>query len=241
MEFTVNAHEASPGHHTQGQGYVENFRDNCLSGVDFDFLRNTYVTAYREGWALYAENPIAAQDTDLYQGRPLENYGAIKSQIWRALRLIIDTGLHFKNMTRDQALDLFNRYMWDNSDVVANEVSRYQAWPGQATAYMTGQLAIWRMRNDTLAKLGGKFNLQDFHYHILSHGEVPISYLQAYIKEYTQCVLHDGDKSCEDLLRANMKQEYYPKEAFEEENKEYKIFNKLKELLEEEEDAIYEF
>jgi len=70
---------------------------------------------------------------------------------------------------------------------------------------------------------------------------VPISYLQAYIKEYTQCVLHDGDKSCEDLLRANMKQEYYPKEAFEEENKEYKIFNKLKELLEEEEDAIYEF
>ena len=64
-------------------------------------------------------------------------------------------------MTRDQALDLFNRYMWDNSDVVANEVSRYQAWPGQATAYMTGQLAIWRMRNDTLAKLGGKFNLQD--------------------------------------------------------------------------------
>ena len=153
----------------------------------------------------------------------------------------MDTGLHLKNMTRDQALDLFNRYMWDNSDVVANEVSRYQTWPGQATAYMTGQLAIWRMRNETLAKLGAKFNLQDFHYHILSHGEVPISYLQVYIKEYTQCVLHEGDKSCKDVLRANMKQEYYPKETFVEENRECKLFNKLKELLEEEEDAIYEF
>lgn len=85
------------------------------------------MTAFNEGWGLYAENPLVAQDTDVYQHRPLENYGAMKGQIWRALRLIIDTGLHSQNMTRDQAIDLFRRYLWDESDVVVNEVSRYHA------------------------------------------------------------------------------------------------------------------
>ena len=147
--------------------------------------------------------------SDVYHGRQLERYGALKSQIWRALRLIIDTGLHSKNMTRDEALDLFRRYMWDDSDIVANEVSRYQAWPGQATAYMTGQLAIWRMRNETSEKLGAKFKIQDFHYHVLSHGQAPISYLQTYIEEYTNCVLHEGDDGCKDILAVVNEREYY--------------------------------
>lgn len=144
-------------------------------------------------------------------------------------------------MTRDEALGLFKRYMWDDSDVVVDEVSRYQAWPGQATAYMTGQLAIWRMRNETQAKLGARFNLQDFHYHILSHGEVPIAYLQTYIEKYAECVLHEGDRGCGDVLSANVKQEHYQEDRFVDDNNEYKILKKLKELLQEEEETISEF
>ncbi|XP_022779081.1 uncharacterized protein LOC111320683 isoform X1 [Stylophora pistillata] len=198
FEFTVNALEASPGHHLQSQGYKENFGHVCEEGVNFQFLRDVTAIAIREGWGLYSENPLATQDTDLYQNRILERYGALKGQIWRALRLIIDTGLHSKNMTRDEAINLFQRYMWDYSDVVPNEVSRYEAYPGQATAYMTGQLAIWRMRNETSKKLGANFKIQDFHYQVLSQGEVPISYLQTHIEEYTNCVLHEGGNGCSD-------------------------------------------
>lgn len=175
--------------------------------------------------------------SDLYQNRPLENYGALRGQIWRALRLIIDTGLHSGNMTRDQAIDLFRRYLWDDSDVVVNEVSRYQAWPGQATSYMTGQLAIWRMRNETMEKFGAKFKLQDFHYHVLSHGTVPISYLQTYIKEYIDCVLHEGGSDCKDILASSKKQEYSG-ETFAEDKFQHKILEKLRELLPED---SYEF
>ncbi|KAL9963975.1 hypothetical protein ACROYT_G027540 [Oculina patagonica] len=231
FEFTVNAHEASPGHHLQSQGYQELFADQCKDGVNFG------ATAFREGWALYAENPLAAQDIDLYKNRPLENYGGLKGQIWRALRLIIDTGLHSRNMSREQAVDLFRRYMWDDSDVVVNEVSRYQAWPGQATSYMTGQLAIWRMRNETREKLGAKFKLQDFHYHVLLHGEVPISYLQTYIKEYTNCVLHEGENDCKEIL-ANSKKQGHSGETLAENENQRTILEELKELLPED---SYEF
>ena len=174
---------------------------------------------------------------DLYQNRPLENYGALKGQIWRALRLIIDTGLHSKSMTRDQAIDLFRRYMWDDSDVVVNEVSRYQAWPGQATSYMTGQLAIWRMRNETKERLGANFKLQDFHFHVLLHGEVPISYLQTYIKEYTYCVLNEGEKDCKEILAISKKQEH-SEEMFADGKYQRKILEELRQLTPEE---SYEF
>ena len=175
--------------------------------------------------------------SDLYQHRPLENYGAMKGQIWRALRLIIDTGLHSQNMTRDQAIHLFRRYLWDESDIVVNEVSRYQSWPGQATSYMTGQLAIWKMRNATLAKLGAKFKLQDFHYHVLLHGPVPISYLQTYIEEYSYCVLHEEESHCKEILTAFRKMEPSGEALLEEENK-YEFLSKLRDLTPED---SYEF
>lgn len=175
--------------------------------------------------------------SDLYQHRPLENYGAMKGQIWRALRLIIDTGLHSQNMTRDQAIHLFRRYLWDESDVVVNEVSRYQGWPGQATSYMTGQLAIWRMRNETLEKLGAKFKLQDFHYHVLLHGSVPISYLQTYIDEYSNCVLREEESHCEEILTAFSKIEPSG-EALLADKYQHEFLNKLRELTPED---IYEF
>jgi len=140
-------------------------------------------------------------------------------------------------MTRDQAIDLFRRYLWDESDVVVNEVSRYQAWPGQATSYMTGQLAIWRMRNETLEKLGAKFKLQDFHYHVLLHGPVPISYLQTYIEEYANCVLHEEESHCQEMLAAFSKTE--PSSvALVDDEYQNEFFNKLRELTPED---TYEF
>lgn len=136
---------------------------------------------------------------DLYKNQPLRRYGVIKSQIWRALRLIVDTSVHYKHMTRDEALALFRQHMWDDSDVIHKEIARYQAWPGQATSYMIGQLKIWEMRNDSKANLGRKFDIRDFHYHVLSQGDAPLWYLDGYIKEfYVNCVLsaasNDGKK-----------------------------------------------
>lgn len=101
-------------------------------------------------------------------------------------------------MTRDEALTLFRQYMWDNSDVIHKEVSRYQAWPGQATSYMIGQLEIWRMRNEAKAQMGGKYDIRDFHYHVLSQGGVPLWYLDDYIKNfYVSCVLSETSKNYE--------------------------------------------
>ncbi len=91
-------------------------------------------------------------------------------QIWRALRLVVDTGLHYKGFTRQRALDLFAKYAWDKSDIAQKEVLRYQSNPGQATAYMIGQLDIWRYRNETKKALGDKFSLKEFHFQALSQG-----------------------------------------------------------------------
>ena len=159
----------------------------------WDFFRFSPVS-------LFPLNVSLISIADLYEGQPLRRYGMIKAQIWRALRLIIDTGLHYKNMSRDQAVSIFRQYMWDDSDLIEKEVARYQAWPGQATAYMIGQLEIWRMRNESEASLGGKFDLRDFHFHVLSQGEVPLWFLDDYIKHvYVNCVLQgvsDSDKRC---------------------------------------------
>ena len=87
-------------------------------------------------------------------------------------------------MSRDEALALFRQYLWDDSDVIDKEVTRYQAWPGQAISYMIGQLEIWRMRNESEAKLGGKYDIRDFHYQVLSQGEVPLWFLDKYIKTF---------------------------------------------------------
>ena len=122
--------------------------------------------------------------------------------LWRALRLVIDTGLHGGNMTRDQALQLFAEYLWDVSDVPEKEVSRYQSTPGQATSYMIGRQAIWKIRNATESKLGSKFNLKDFHYHILRQGVGPLPYIERYMKRYVNCVLEQAPsaQTCAEVI-----------------------------------------
>lgn len=124
----------------------------------------------------------------------------LKWQIWRALRLIVDTGVHYKGMSRDKALKLFSQYAWDNSDVAQKEMTRYQSGPGQATAYMIGQRAIISMRNKATQKLGSKFKRKDFHYHILSHGPAPLKFLQHQIDRYIDCELDSKGPGCENVL-----------------------------------------
>ncbi|XP_048583523.1 uncharacterized protein LOC5513995 [Nematostella vectensis] len=199
-EWSVNAHEARPGHHTQVQGLVEHFRDNCGDSVTWLDTATSY-TAFSEGWGLYAENPLVARDTDTYDGEPFQKYGMLKWQIWRALRLIVDTGLHYQGFNRSLALDYFAKYAWDTSDGAEKEVTRYQSDPGQATAYMIGQLHIIKLRKYAEDKLGKTFNLKDFHFYLLSQGSAPLSYLESSIHEYVRCVLSSGKgEGCSDVL-----------------------------------------
>lgn len=188
QEMTINAHEARPGHHTQSQGYAENFKRVCPSSDPLIWLDAiTYYHSFSEGWALYAENPLIAQDTDIYRNHLLKKFGMLKGQIWRALRLVVDTGLHYKGMKRDEALELFAKYALDTSDVAAKEVTRYQSNPGQATSYMIGQLSFINLRKYVRKHLGDEFNLREFHYQVLRHGSAPLVYIEDQIKKYVEC------------------------------------------------------
>lgn len=128
-------------------------------------------------------------------------------QVWRALRLIVDSGLHFKGLSRQKALQFFADYAWDESDTATREVTRYQSAPGQATAYMIGQQHIKKLRNDAQAILGDKFDLRDFHYHLLSQGSSPLSHLEQSILAYVNCVKNEKAAGCYDVLNPAVKDE----------------------------------
>mgnify|MGYP001799663918 CR=1 FL=1 len=115
--------------------------------------------------------------------------------MWRALRLIVDTGLHYKNMNRSTALKYFEKYAFTAGDKAEKEITRYQSDPGQATSYMVGQLRLWQIRKYVKKELGPKFNMKDFHYYLLAQGSSPLSYLEESMKEYVRCV-KNNDESC---------------------------------------------
>jgi len=206
-EWTTSAHEARPGHHLQSQGHVENFLDWC--GPLVSPLVKTRYIAFSEGWALYAEYPLIANETDVYKDKPLRRYGMLKWQIWRALRLIVDTGLHFKGMTRDQAIQLFSDYAWDDTDVARKEVTRYQSGPGQATSYMIGQRAFIDIREKAQRRLGSKFDIRDFHYYLLSHGPGPLSYVAKQIDKYVECTLNATSPGCKQFFAEENERELF--------------------------------
>ncbi|KAK3747768.1 hypothetical protein QZH41_008800 [Actinostola sp. cb2023] len=204
-EWSVNAHEVMPGHHLQDQGNVENFMDSCGGNVGWiqTATMDSY-TAFVEGWGLYAENPLVSQGTKIYDNEPFYKYGMLKWQIWRALRLIVDTGLHYRNMTRAEAIKMFNDYAWAKGDSVAKEVTRYQSNAGQAVSYMIGRRHLMKIRAYAEKQLGSKFNLKDFHYQVLSQGTAPLSYLEDHIKKYVSCVKKASD-DCKVLLNPTPK------------------------------------
>jgi uncharacterized protein (DUF885 family) len=168
MMEALSIHEASPGHH---------FQISIAQEIDEmpAFRRFGGYTAYVEGWGLYAES--LGKELGVYTD-PYQYFGALNAELWRAIRLVVDTGLHAKEWTRQDVLD----YMYSNSPVkearAVSEAERFMAIPGQALAYKIGQLKIREIRNKAEERLGDKFDVKEFHTQILMDGPLPLSMLE---------------------------------------------------------------
>lgn len=172
---TLSLHEASPGHHFQVSIAQE---DQNLP----KFRRyGSFYVAYVEGWALYAES--LGKELGLFTD-PYQWYGRLSDEQLRAMRLVVDTGLHHKGWTREQAI----KYMLDNSSMaesdVVSEVERYIVWPGQALGYKIGQLEITKLRAEAERALGPKFDIKGFHRVVLTAGQVPLPVLRELVQQW---------------------------------------------------------
>ncbi len=173
--FTMPAlafHEAVPGHHLQIALAME------LEDLP-KFRRHGGFTAFVEGWALYSER--LADEMGLYAD-DLARFGMLTYQAWRAARLVVDTGLHALRWTRQQAIDFFTENVALSEGEAVTEIDRYIIWPGQALAYMTGQIEILALRAEAREKLGARFDLAGFHDAVLRNGAVPLSTLRAAVR-----------------------------------------------------------
>ena len=161
-------HEGVPGHHLQISLAHE------LTGLP-DFRRTGGYTAYVEGWALYSER--LAKEMGYYKD-PYSDYGRLENEMWRAIRLVVDTGVHSKHWTRQQMVDYFHKYTAMDEPNINTEVDRYIAWPGQALAYKVGQMTILKLRENAKQQLGDKFDLRAFHDELLGAGALPMDVLE---------------------------------------------------------------
>ncbi|MCA9941526.1 MAG: DUF885 domain-containing protein, partial [Anaerolineales bacterium] len=146
------------------------------------FRRATVLTGFAEGWALYAER--LAADYGVYTDDPYGDYGRLQAELFRAVRLVLDTGIHAQGWTRQQAIDYFVQTMnWPES-VAVGEVERYIVWPGQAVTYKVGQLTLLRLRDQAQTALGGDFDIAAFHDLILQNGSVPFPILEELVTDW---------------------------------------------------------
>ncbi len=168
-------HESIPGHHLQIAIAQE------LEGIP-EFRKNSGVTAFIEGWALYTER--LSDEMGLYTS-DLDRIGVLSYDSWRACRLVVDTGMHAMRWTRADAINFMmeNTALAENN--IVNEVDRYITWPGQALAYKTGQLEILRLRQLAREHLGGKFDIRKFHDAVLSSGAIPLEALRQIIEQHS--------------------------------------------------------
>jgi len=172
---TLAYHEGIPGHHFQiaiGQN---------LRGLPF-IRQQTLFTSYAEGWALYAE--LLAKEMGMYKDDPLGDLGRLQAEIFRAARLVVDTGLHAKGWTREQAIDYMAGATGMALTDVTTEIERYMALPGQACAYKVGQLKMLALREKARQALGDRFSLKTFHKVVLENGAVPLTVLERLIDDW---------------------------------------------------------
>ena len=175
-------HEGNPGHHMQISIAKE------LTGVP-QFRTNAQFTAYVEGWALYAE--LLAKEMGAY-GSDYSDFGRLITEIWRAVRLVVDTGLHAKGWSEQQAIDYFKANTPIAEDAVTSEVRRYLVWPGQATAYKVGMLEILQLRKYAQDSLKERFNIKGFHDTVLGGGAMPLPLLEKRVKRWVNNVKLKG-------------------------------------------------
>lgn len=167
----LTLHEAVPGHIFQGS------LARSQQGLP-EFRRFYSNSAYGEGWALYAES--LGSQLGLYRD-PYSHYGELASERFRAVRLVVDTGIHAMGWTREQAVEYFGAHA---PEIPVAEIDRYISWPGQALAYKTGQLKIFELRKEAEQKLGPKFDIRDFHDAVLRDGRLPLELLQEQVEKY---------------------------------------------------------
>jgi uncharacterized protein (DUF885 family) len=172
---TLSYHEGIPGHHFQ-ISVAQN-----IEGVPL-IRQQTLYSAYAEGWALYAER--FAAEIGMYKDDPFGDLGRLQAELFRAVRLVDDTGLHAKGWTREQAIDYMVKTTGMNEAEVTSEVERYMGMPGQACAYKVGQLKILALRDRARTELGPKFNIKEFHAVVLEHGGVPLTLLEKLVDEW---------------------------------------------------------
>lgn len=170
----LTLHEAAPGHALQGSLAKEH-------AAQPEFRRRGYISAYGEGWGLYSER--LGKEMGIYE-TPYEDFGRLTYEMWRACRLVIDTGLHHKGWTREQAQAYLRERTALSEHEVATEVDRYISWPGQALSYKLGEIAIVRLRGEAEQALGSRFDLKAFHDVVLGQGSVPLPVLEQQVREY---------------------------------------------------------
>lgn len=170
----LTLHEAVPGHHLQIALAHE------LTGLP-EFRKKSWITAYGEGWALYSES--LGTEMGFYTN-PYSKFGQLTYEMWRAIRLVVDVGMHWKGWSREQAI----KFMMDNSGKTGHdvtvEIERYIVWPGQSLAYKIGELKMKELRALATNALGDKFSIREFHDEILCHGSMPLSLLENHIKNW---------------------------------------------------------
>ncbi|MDC8002885.1 DUF885 domain-containing protein [Aureisphaera galaxeae] len=173
----LTVHEAVPGHHLQGS------LNNELGDSIPQFRKNTYLSAYGEGWGLYTE--YLAAEMGMYT-TPYERFGQLTYEMWRACRLVVDTGIHAKGWTREQVVDFMASNTALSLHEVNTETDRYISWPGQALSYKIGELKIRELRKKAEKELGAKFDIREFHEVILEQGTVTLSILERRINAYIE-------------------------------------------------------
>jgi uncharacterized protein (DUF885 family) len=178
---TLTYHEASPGHHLQVALAQE------AQGLPFIRSKLLWFGGYGEGWALYAEQ--LADEIGMYANNPAGRLGYLQSMVFRAARCVVDTGLHAKRWTKEQAIDYMVQATGDTRDSIETEVERYCVWPGQATCYMVGKVDLLDEREKAKAALGARFDLKAFHDPILKNGAMPLDVLGRVLDSWTAAQL----------------------------------------------------